>query len=187
MDRVIYDTLSLEQFLRLPEAKPALEYIDGKVVQKVAARRAHSALQVDLGGTLREYARPRHLGRGYTELRCTFGGRSLVPDLTFFAPGRIPRDDQGQQVDDVFLPPDLAVEIISPGQTIKNLVARLTWCVRHGVRLGWLIQPRKRRVYVIRPNRPVETLEVGQELDGAEVLPGFRLALATMFGWLDEE
>jgi Uma2 family endonuclease len=187
MDHVIYDALSLDQFLRLPEAKPALEYIDGKVTQKMAAKRAHSALQNDLAAEIRAFARPRHLGRGYTELRCTFDGRSLVPDLVFFARGRIPKDEDGRQVDDVFLPPDLMVEILSPGQTVKNLSIRLNWCVRHGVRLGWLIQPRRRRAYIFRADRSILTLELGQDLDGEDVLPGFRLPLATLFGWLDED
>jgi Uma2 family endonuclease len=181
---VIFDGLTLEQFLRLPEAKPALEYIDGKVVQKVAAKRAHSVLQTLLSARLLEHARPRRLGLPYIELRCTFGGRSLVPDLSFFVRGRIPKDAKGKLVDDVFLAPDWAIEIISPGQTVKNLSARLTWCVAHGVRLAWLIQPTRERALIFRP---VETLERDAILSGEDVLPGFALTLAELFGWLVED
>ena len=106
------------------------------------------------------------------------------PTSAFFARGRIPRDEHGRLVDDVFLPPDLAIEILSPGQTLKNLGAKLSRCVRHGVRLGWLIQPRRSRVFVFRPDRPVETLELGGVLHGEDVLPGFALPLSEMFGWL---
>ena len=130
---------------------------------------------------------PRKLGLPYPELRCTFGGESIVPDLCVFARGRIPRDEHGRLVDDVFLPPDLAIEILSPGQTLKSLGAKLSRCVRHGVRLGWLIQPRRSRVFVFRPDRPVETLELGGVLQGEDVLPGFALPLSEMFGWLVED
>ena len=186
MGNVIYDDLTLEQFLRLPEAKPALEYLQGKVVQKVSPKTTHSVLQMQLGSSILNHAMPRRLGRPYPELRCTFGGMSIVPDLCFFERGRIPKDEHGRLVDDVLLPPDLAIEILSPGQTLKNLGAKLTRCVRHGVRLGWLIQPRRSRVFVFRPDRPVETLEQGDVLRGDDVLPGFALPVSELFGWLVE-
>ena len=101
---VILDDLTLEQFLRLPEAKPALEYIDGKVVQKVSRDDTHSVLQSDLAAKIKEFASgQRGIGQPYIELRCTFGKNSIVPDISFFARGRIPKDKHGKRVDDVFL------------------------------------------------------------------------------------
>jgi Uma2 family endonuclease len=185
--RVIYDSLTLKQFLKLPEAKPALEYIDGMVVQKVPPKRTHSSLQGEFILQISSFARPRRIGRIYPELRCTFGGRALVPDLSFFRRGRIPRDASGKPVEDVLLPPDLAIEIISPGQTIRDLTARLSWCVHHGVELAWLIQPRKERAFVFRPNHPIETLERDQALDGEQILPAFRIALDDLFSGIDED
>src|SRR4051812_31949615 len=75
----IYVGMTLDQFLVLPEAKPALEFLDGLVVQKVSPKTTHSVLQTELVARVREYARPRRLGSPYIELRCTFGGRSMVP------------------------------------------------------------------------------------------------------------
>jgi Uma2 family endonuclease len=184
---VIFEGLTLAQFLRLPEAKPALEYIDGKVVQKASPNRTHSVLHTMLSSRLLEHARPRKLGLPYIALRSTFDGRALVPDLSFFARGRIPKDAKGKRVDDIFLAPDLAIEIISPGQTVKNLSARLTWCVAHGVRLGWLIQSTRDRVLIFRPDQPVEAVERDGLLSGEAVLPGFALPLVEMFGWLLED
>jgi Uma2 family endonuclease len=185
--QMIYDDLTLKQFLRLPEAKPALEYIDGKVVRKVAPKRSHSVLATLLCTHMIGYSRPRKLGLVYIELRCTFGGRSLVPDLCFIPRGRIPRGPDGDPVDDIFFAPDLVIEMISPGQTVKNLLARLTWCVRNGVRLAWLIQPSKRRVFLVRSDRAPEILENDAALSGADVLPEFELPLTELFGWLSED
>ncbi len=186
MNQVIYDTLTLKQFLRLPEARPALEYIDGMVVQKVSPRALHSVIQTHLGGDLLDFAKQRRLGLPDIKLRCTYDGRSLVADISVFQRGRLPRDSQGRIEDDVFLAPDLAIEILSPGQTVKNLSARLSWCVGHGVRLGWLIQPRQERVLVFRPDEPVRTLEPGDTLSGLDVVPGYALPLTELFGWLNE-
>ncbi len=185
--QVIYDNLTLDQFLRLPEAKPALEYIDGKVVQKMAPRRRHSILDTLLSANLLAFARPRKLGLPYVELRCTFAGRSIVSDLCFIAKGRIPKNEHGEPVEDVFLAPDLIVEIISPGQTVQKMLQRLTWCVRNGVHLGWLVQPNQRRVFIVRPGRDREVLEGTAVLSGEDVLPGYELPLAELFGWLVED
>jgi Uma2 family endonuclease len=188
MPRVIWYDLTLKQFLRLPEAKPALEYFDGKVVQKVSGTTTHSVLQSDLAVKVKEFASgQRGTGQPYIELRCTFGRNSIVPDISFFASGRIPKDKHGKRVDDVFLAPDLAIEIISRGETIKNLTARMTWCVQNGVRLAWLIQPTRNRVFVFQPDRATKILESGEVLTGENVLPGFALPLDEMFGWLYED
>jgi Uma2 family endonuclease len=186
MDRVIFEEMSLKQFLRLPPTKPALEYIDGMVVRKVSGGREHSLLQSLLGALLLTAVREAGFGMAYVELGCTYGGRSLVHDLCVIARGRIPRDRRGELVDDVMLAPDLAVEILSPGETVRELAGRLSWCVRNGVRLAWLIQPRMRRVHIFRPDRPIEALEPGDILLGDDVIPNFRLPVDEMFGWLEE-
>jgi Uma2 family endonuclease len=146
MSRVIFDTLTLEQFLKLPEAKPALEYIDGMVVQKASPKRTQSSLQVDLGSAIRAFARPRRLGRVYSELR-----------------------------------------IISPAETIKHLPRRLRWCLRNGVKLAGLIQPRKERALVFRQGQEPEVLDRSRALEGEEVIPGFQLPLDDLLSWIDED
>ena len=184
---IIFEGLTLDEFLRLPEAKPALEYIDGKVVQKVSPKATHSVFQRNFLGGLDAHGRQRRLGRAYPELRCTFGGRSVVPDISFFMRGRLLRDKWGRFLEDVFLPPDLAVEIISRGETIKNLTEKLDFCIRNGVRLGWLVQPTRERVFAFQPGHPTEILEGATVLTGGGVLPEFTLPLPELFGWLTEE
>src|SRR5205085_10988739 len=89
--------LTLEEFLRLPDIDehPCLEYIDGRIEAKVAAQKRHSVLQMRLGERLNDFAEPRRLGMVFPELRCTFAGRSIVPDLVFLLEGHIGVDDPG--------------------------------------------------------------------------------------------
>jgi Uma2 family endonuclease len=187
MAHTIFEDLTLERFLRLPEAKPALEFIDGKVVQKVSPKRSHGTIQLTLGSLLLTHAQSRGLGRAYTEIRCIFGGMALVPDLVFIRKGRIPKDSRGKLEEDLFLAPDLMIEVISPGQTVKAMLARLNRSVEAGVRLGWLIQPRRKRVLVVSPGIPTAILDPGSVLDGGDVLPEFSLPIDEIFGWLDED
>jgi Uma2 family endonuclease len=125
--------LTLEEFLALPEEEPTLEYADGVVTQKVSPRTRHSALQFELAERINRIARPRQEARAFPEFRVTFGGVSRVPDLSVFRWDRIPRVADGQLADDVFAPPDIAVEIVSPEQRVSGLVRRCLWYVGNGV------------------------------------------------------
>ncbi|MEQ8971856.1 MAG: Uma2 family endonuclease [Coleofasciculus sp. C1-SOL-03] len=68
---------SLTDFLQLPETEPASEYIDGKIYQKSMPKGKHSAIQAFLAPTINQVSVPKKIARAFTELRCTFGGRSL--------------------------------------------------------------------------------------------------------------
>jgi Uma2 family endonuclease len=87
--------LTLEEFLDLPETKPASEFIHGQIIQKPTPQGKHSTVQLDLGADINHTLKRDRIARAYSELRCTFGGRSLVPDLSIFLWDRIPRDANG--------------------------------------------------------------------------------------------
>lgn len=185
MRTAIYNDLTLQQFLRLPETKPALEYVRGKVVQKVSPLFPHAKLEQTLWLWIYQYSIQHHLGECFVGLRCTFGGESVVPDLVYFAPGRVPTDPSGLYASKgADSPPDLIIEILSPGQTLKAMSNRLSRQIRGGVRLAWLIQQSRKRVFVFRPDTECEVVEAGGVLDGEAVLPDFRLPVSELFGWL---
>ena len=86
--------ITLEDFLKLPETKPASEFIDGQMLQKPMPQGKHSTIQGDLVSAIDTVLKPERIARAYPELRCTFGDRSIVPDVAVFAWERIPRDPQ---------------------------------------------------------------------------------------------
>src|SRR5581483_521366 len=92
---IAWQSLSLKQFLELPEAKPPLEYVDGVVRQKVAPKLPHSRLQSKMVEGINQFTEPRKLALAFTELRVTFGGRSYVPDVSVYLWRRVPVDAQG--------------------------------------------------------------------------------------------
>src|SRR5947208_1777259 len=102
--------MTLEEFLQLPEEKPALEFIDGTVTQKVAPQGQHSRLQYSITERFNRFAEPRQLASAFPELRTTYAGRSPVPDVAVYRWDRVPVDAAGD-VANVFLePPDIAIE-----------------------------------------------------------------------------
>ncbi len=179
-------SLTLEEFLRLPEIDepPYLEYLNGQVEAKVAPQKRQSIVTARLSAHLTAYADPEERGLAFPNLRWTFGGRSIIGDVVFLLNEHIETDARGEIIDYTFVPPDIHVEILSPGRWVRKSRGNLTFALANGCPLGWLIDLSQRAVYVYRPGRRAERLVDDCALDGDPVLPGYRLSLAQLFGWL---
>ena len=173
--------LTLEEFLRLPERKPELEFEDGEVIQKPVPKGKHSRLQSALAELLNRFGVTRKLACAFPELRATYGGRSYVPDVALYTWDRIPRDPDGRVADDFFEPPDLAVEVVSPRQSVTGLVRRCLWYVGNGVRVALLIDPGDESVLLFRPGGSTVALRGGEQIDLGDVLPGCTLTARELF------
>jgi Uma2 family endonuclease len=180
------NAISLEEFLRLPEIDehPYLEYIGGRIEAKVSPQGKHSSIETKLACHLSNYAEPRGLGDAFVELRCTFAGRSMIPDVVFLLEEHIETDERDEILDPILRPPDIHVEIVSPDQSVRKCREKLGFCMDNGCRLGWLIDPRRKTVDVYRPGRLPERLPVDGVLTGSPVLPRYRLPAVKLFGWL---
>ena len=183
---VTLEGLSLEGFLERPEIDrhPYLEYIDGRIIPKVSPSFKHSALTGGFLDALNGFAGPRGIGGAFPELRCTFDGRSIVPDVVFLLEAHIEVDQDGEVIDLVLTPPDIHVEILSPKQGVAEADAKLRHSTSHGCAFGWLVHPYRRTIDVYRPGAEPFRLGIEGILEGDPVLPGFRLPLAEVFGWL---
>jgi Uma2 family endonuclease len=173
--------LTLEEFLALPEEKPALEYHDGVVRQKAAAEIQHSVLQILLCEWINRFALPRKLAVALPELRTRFAGASHVPEVAVCAWGRIPRDARGRPRGPLPEPPLVAIEIASPGQTRQQLAADCAWYVANGVLLALLVYPNEEALAVYRPGTAPERLSGADRLDFGDVLPGLVLDVGELF------
>lgn len=102
------------------------------------------------------------------------------PDLTFVRSGRFP-NDLPPEAGFCEIPPDLAVEVVSPNDTFYEISARVADFLAAGTRLVWVVDPAQRTVAVHDADRPGKTLRSSDELTGDEVLPGFRCLVADLF------
>lgn len=178
-------TLTLEEFLALPETKPASEYIDGQVSQKPMPQGKHSLLRGSLVSTINPIIESQRLGLAFLELRCTFGGRSTVPDIAVFTYDRIPLDERGR-VGNVFTAaPDWTIEILSPAQSQNRMTRNIVHCLNHGCQLGWLLDPEDETVLAYPPGKSPDFFE-----DPADVFPvpdfakDLKLTLEELFNFL---
>jgi Uma2 family endonuclease len=175
--------LTLEEFLALPEEKPALEYMDGRVTQKVSPKGRHSRLEYTIPDWLNRAAEPLKLGLAFPELRTTHSGASPVPDVSYYRWDRIPRDETGQIGDDFLTPPDIAIEIASPGQSRASLLRRCRWYIAHGSEIALLVDPRDRSVHDLRGDHH-RILRGDDLIDLSAVIPDLRLSVAALFATL---
>jgi len=158
------------------------ELVDGVLIEKppgflescVASRLIHY---------LEDYSFPRDLGftvgeGGMMRLR---PGLVRIPDVSFICWDRVP----GGRVPDLDIAPfapDLAVEILGPGNTRREMLRKLREYFAAGARLVWLVDPVARTAEVYTSVDRCVTLDENGVLDGGDVLPGFRLRLGD---WLD--
>jgi Uma2 family endonuclease len=177
--------LSLEEFLKLSETKPASEFIDGRIYQKPMPQGKHSILQTRLTPAINHIVVPKRTAHAFTELRCTFEGCSIVPDIAVFEWNRIPISAAGE-VENIFpIYPDWTIEILSPNQRPTRVINNILFCLNHGTHLGWLIDPDEKTVIIFQPNQqPIAMEDESDVLTVVPLLGDWSLTLGELFGWL---
>ena len=120
----------------MPETKPGCEWISGEIIQKPMPQGKHSAIQSEFLETINAELTRSKIARGFTELRCTFGDRSIIPDISVFAWERIVRDVSGEVANVFNKAPDWTIEILSPDQSQTKVVKNIIHCLRHGAVLS---------------------------------------------------
>ena len=179
--------LTLEAFLQQPETKPASEYLDGRIVQKPMPKAAHSGIQTDLAAAINAALRPDKSGRAFSELRCTFGDRSIVPDIAILSWDSIPRNEEGMIAGDLFAAPDWMIEILSPRQNQTVVMMKILRCLENGTQMEWLIDPAMKCVFSYTPtSAPISHIEADQALPVPSFASGFSLTLGELINWLYE-
>ncbi|NEQ96628.1 MAG: Uma2 family endonuclease [Cyanothece sp. SIO2G6] len=179
--------LTLAEFLQLPETEPASEYIDGQIVQKPMPQGKHSLLQGELVPIINTVVKPDQIARAFPELRCSFGGRSIVPDIAVIRWERIPRDDDGSVANNFLTAPDWTIEILSPGQNQTKVTKNILHCLNHGAELGWLIDPEEQTVLAYHPTTATAIFDQNDEiLPVPEFANSLQLTVEHLFNLLRE-
>ena len=165
--------------LRVPRDGKKYELVDGQIVVSPAGGR-HGKIGLRLGARLLAYATDNALGHAFdssTGFRLPTGS-TRSPDVSFVAKGRLPGEEAPEGF--VELAPDLAVEILSPSDDPRQVLDKVGEYLKAGVRLVWLVDPRNRRAVAYRSLTDLSELSAADELDGEDVVPGFRCSLAEL-------
>ncbi|HEX5052951.1 MAG TPA: Uma2 family endonuclease [Planctomycetota bacterium] len=171
-----------EELLSLREPGVRHELVHGELRRMSPAGSLHGVVVGRLATFLGGHVYERHLGE-------TFGAETgfvltrnpdtvRAPDVAFVERARLPRE---YPIGYFPGPPDLAVEVHSPGDTSGEVQAKVRFWLEHGVRSVWVVDPNARRVSVHRGAQGPNVLGIDDVLDGDDVLPGFAVPVRTLF------
>ncbi len=171
-----------EEFMALPDGH-RYEIVNGELVDMGSAGAKHGYIYSLPVMALMGYILTKKLGvvlDSSTAFKMKSGNKSS-PDISFFAKERL----QGlTELPTGFLEgaPDLAVEVLSPGNTVEEIHDKLVEYFENGTRLFWVIHPNENYMLAYRSaQEPDRLLKSVDSLDGEEVVPGFSLPVADPF------
>lgn len=177
-------SMTLAEFLALPETKPASEFINGHVYQKPMPQGKHSTLQTRLADTINAVGLQQKTAYAFAELRFTFAERSVVPDIAVFQWSRIPFDASGEVANTFELAPNWTIEILSPEQSQTRVINNILFCLEHGADVGWLIDPEEQAVLCFQPNQLPAVKQQPQESLPLPAFLDLHLTVGQVFAWL---
>jgi Uma2 family endonuclease len=181
-------SMTLAEFLAMPETKPASEYIDGQIIQKPMPQGQRSIIQRQLLFAIDPVLNDLGIAQAFPELRCNFAGRSIVPNVAVFETHRIPENERGDVANVFEIAPDWTIEILSPGQSTTKVLRNIKHCVAHGTQMGWLIDQEDRSVIVIGAGQIFDAIdEPSAILPVPEFARSIKLTIADIFGWLQKK
>ncbi len=170
--------ITADELLNLP-GDQRRELVKGELHNMAPAGFDHGRIIMKLARLLSNYVVDHNLGvvlGAETGFKLAKNPDTVrAADVSFVAASRIPKDAQVFGFWDGA--PDLAVEVVSPTDTVEEVDAKVDDYLTAGARLIWIINPKRRTVTVYRPNTNPEILRDIQSLDGADIVPGFRCAV----------
>jgi Uma2 family endonuclease len=174
--------LTLQEYLALPAADGVYELIDGQAVAKVSPKFFHAGSQKILLRLLDDWCIQQQCGQVYPEWAIALQRNQVdwvpVPDLTYVSYDRLAADWAEDAPCPV--PPELAIEIISPDQTFGAMIEKATDYLVAGVSRVWVVDPRAKSITVFYPDAPPRTY-TGDMVVTDAVLPGLELAVQRAF------
>lgn len=177
------DFLTIDEFERLPESEDRTELVRGMLVREPPAGGEHGWLAGEVLGRVRNFVRQHRLGvtlaaeTGFVLSREPPTVRA--PDAAFVARDRLPPEG----IPTGFWPgaPDLAVEVVSPSNTMPQIQDKVLDYLEAGTRAVWIVEPRRRTVVVYHSRQDIRILTETDVLEGGDVLPGFQVPVAELF------
>lgn len=171
------------QWVDRPENEnKCFELVRGEVIESPLPMQRHGTVCMNTGSILWVYTRQR--SKGY--VTANDAGVILERDPDTVRGPDIALYEDAQTFAELHpkygeVPPRLAVEVLSASDRWGPVFRKIADYLRNGVDMVWLIDPESRTVTVYRPDSAPRVYEEYEELDGEDVLPGFRCRVADFF------
>ena len=168
--------MTLEEFLE--SDLDGYEYEKEKLILMPPTSGEHGDISTNLVLSLGAYVRENQLGRVYTsDTGFKIGDRFLIPDIAFVSAERLPEDRRKA----FSIPPDLAVEIVSPTDILFRVFKKALTYLSGGTQLVWVIEPVAKTVTVYRSETDIKTLTREDTLTGEDIIEGFSCKIPELF------
>jgi Uma2 family endonuclease len=175
--------MTAEEFMAADLGEGRFELVRGEMIEVPPTMLEHGRVVINVRFVLESFGRQSSYGYCLAESGvATERDPDTVrgPDVSFYSHARWPRSQVGRTLPPV--PPDLAVEIVSPSNRAGKLLRKVGEFLDAGVLLIWVVYPRRRCVAVYRPDGEEPTIyKDGEFLENFPELPGFRCPVADLF------
>jgi Uma2 family endonuclease len=175
--------MTAEELWKLPDNGKRRELVKGELREMPPAGSEHGAVAMNLTLPLAQYVKAHDLGIVFAAETGFFIGRApdtvRAPDAAFVARDRIPAAGVPKR----YFPgaPDLAIEVLSPGDTVDEVEEKVNDWLAGGTRLVWVVNPRRRTVTIYRPGPQISVLHESDAVSGEDVVPGFTCQVRDLF------
>lgn len=183
MSTVTEKLITAEEFARMPDPADGSqqELVRGVIVTMPPPRGRHGACCFLVAHRLGEFVLANKLGTMFTNDTGFITERDpdtvRGPDVSFWSRERLPEIPEEY----IAIPPDLVVEVVSPGDHFSRVQKKVLHYLTRGVPLVWVVDPEDRSVTVYRPGKQATILEEGDTISGEEALPGFACPVRALF------
>jgi Uma2 family endonuclease len=174
-------TITAKTLWELGSSIEPSELIEGELKPMVPPGGEHGRLQAGLIVLLGSSVQESGFGEIFGEIGYVLRRNPdtvLAPDISIVAANRLPADDSGF----LELAPDLAIEIVSPGNAPGEIERKVAIYLESGVRSVWVVYPAERQVVIHAPHAAPRIVSGDQTLEDPEILPGFSAPLPSVFG-----
>ena len=176
--------MTAQEFMAAELGEGTFELVKGEVVRMAPPSPEHGRVCINVGFVLESFG--RQSGLGYTLCNDSAVQTRRDPDtvrgadVCFYSQSRLPRSELGTGIPPV--PPDLAVEVVSPGNRDWEIQVKVGEYLEIGVASIWVVYPRSRSVAIYRQlDEPPLVLKEDQIIENLPELPGFRCPVADLF------
>lgn len=175
--------VTADELLEMPHDGFRYELIEGELKRMSPAGEEHGRVGMELAIPLGYHVKKNKLGKLYLAetgfLIETNPDTVRAPDIAFI---RIERIQEAPKVKSYWIgAPDLAIEVTSPGDTVREVEGKVTEWLEAGASMVWLVSPKLKTITVYRSLTDIVTLTEKDTLDGGEVVPGFQIPVAEIF------
>jgi Uma2 family endonuclease len=175
--------MTADELLALPRGQFRYELINGELKTMSPAGHTHGKIIVRLTVPLAQHVKQNRLGEVYaaeTGFKLKSNPDTVrAPDIAFITRQRV--KDVGETKGYWPGAPDLAVEVLSPDDSVSEVEQKVSEWLEAGTKQVWIVSPEMQTVTIYRSRTDIEVFAGNEKLDGGDVLPGFQLMVTEIF------